>query len=168
MPFSYVIPPPLLGEMKGDRMKKQFSALLLALTLIAGISAPKKAEAGLIVTGAGIMSSGDRALGITFVGLGIAVMGVLVGNGALLVLDQDTAVSPLYPIVANKFEYLQDQPAVIQSIASKLETQVLAIDAVALGAESVEVKLSNEEIEAILAAAVVTEDQALEIAQFLK
>ena len=129
---------------------------------------PKKAEAGFFVAGAGIMSSGDKGLAVTFIGIGMIILGAFAGNAALVVLDHEVAPNPLFPVVADKFPFLQDQPAVIQSIATTLETKVRALDVANLGTEVVELKFTEAEIESVLAEAIVTEAQAIELATQLK
>ena len=145
-------------------MKKTLSTLMLAITLLSAVSMPKKAEAGFFVTAAGVMASGNTALGVTFIGIGMIMVGALAGNATLIVLDQNAdQANALVPAVSARFPYLQDQPAVINAIASTINAKIQTLDTQALTAAQTEVKLSNEEVASILDLAILDEAQAQDL-----
>lgn len=149
-------------------MKKKLSTLVLALALLVTIGTPRKANAGFLVAGAGLMSSGNVALGVTFVGFAMIIGGAVSGNAALVVLDQAPGEgSVLLPRVAAEFTFLQDQPLVLNSIATKIEAKIKTLDASKLSSIPVEVKLDQADVESILDQAIITDEQAQVLTQAL-
>ncbi len=152
---------------------KSKKAILTALVLSMAVSlaTPKKAEAGIILSAAGLVNDFGRersyARSLEGTGALFIVIGFVVGNADLIVLDTKTNEPAIAAKLAEKYSILADQPNVANKLATVINSQAGILFKSNPSAQVINTTVEASKVASIMDEAITTEDNAGQVAQII-